>query len=95
MRQGAAAAAPTKSLDAGANYSVSDGKAVLTFTTSAIAGQVAMVKRCHTYSRVLTVVPCAGPLAERDGHHHRRRRATGRHMGHPRGESLGQGDPVP
>jgi hypothetical protein len=55
--------ATVKSLDAGANYLVSDGKAVLTFTTSAIAGQVARVTRCDRYSRALTVLTCAGPLA--------------------------------
>jgi hypothetical protein len=85
--------ATDKSLDAGANYSVSDGKAVLTFTTSAIAGQVARVTRCDRYSRVLTVLTCAGPLAQRDGHHHRRRRASRRRMGSPLCARLGQGDP--
>ena len=94
MRQGAVAVAPVKSLDAGANYLVSDGKAVLTFTTSAIAGQVARVTRCDTYSRVLTVLTCAGPLAQRDGHHHRRRRAKRQRMAVPLyTSSLGQGDP--
>jgi hypothetical protein len=56
MRQGAVAVAPVKSLDAGANYLVSDGKAVLKFTTSAIAGQVARVTRSRgtrEYSRYL------------------------------------------
>ena len=86
--------ATVKSLDAGAKYSVSDGKAVLTFTTSAIAGQVARVTRCDRYSRVLTVLTCAGPLAQRDGHHHRRRRASRRRMGLPLRARLGQCNPL-
>ncbi len=75
--------ATVRSLDAGANYLVSDGKAVLTFTTSAIAGQVARVTRStgtrgySRYSRAQAlslngtdiIIAAVGPAGGAFSHH--------------------------